>query len=491
MRQRPPVFGLRLFDANFQIVPCRLAGDGIGIGVTPAVVLFRQQFVDQVVEQEPLGDVGGRGVDVPGARAFADGVPGPHRPGVDPGHHLYLHLDAPGPALGPHPVVVFEARLFGDGFGNIEPIGTVNLPEPGILGAPGMVHGHGTLGDRVKGIGLRAGRRLVQRLIPERQRIEVGLDTVPLALGRDVVPVAAGGEPELLQRLAVEPADHRIGGFHEALFPGIGEIAVVDVAEELVLAGKLFPPVTAVLYIFVQLVRVGRALPGLRAVLAPPAGQRADPRLAFMVDDVVRIAARIGRTAHFLDKSRQTQPGAQVDQHVLERPHVPVGLDHRLADGIGCSVGVADRPIEKRDAVPALEVGGVREDQVRVGHGLRIVGVRVDDVGDFVAAARLVLVGEHLQGSRGVHGRVPRHVGHVHEQHFDGVRIAPPGIADNHVHQPVRRQRRLPRERLVDPHGRAVLVHQQVLGALGKAQVRSRKRQVGVNVPGTAGGPGQ
>ena len=188
-------------------------------------------------------------------------------------------------------------RLFRDGFGNIEPIGSMNLPKPGILGAPGMVHGHGTLGDRVKGISLRVGRRLVQRLIPERQRIKVGLDTVPLALGRDVVPVAAGGEPELLQRLAVELADHRIGGFHEAVFPGMGEIAVVDVAEELVLVGKLLPPETAVLYIFIQLARVGRALPGLRAILAPPTGQRTDPRLAFMVGDVVRIAARIGRAA--------------------------------------------------------------------------------------------------------------------------------------------------------------------------------------------------
>src|SRR3712207_8589672 len=52
------------------------------------------------------------------------------------------------------------------------------------------------------------------------------------------------------------------------------------------------------------------------------------------------------------------------------------------------AVRAADRPVEDGDAVPPFEVGGVRQDQVGVGHRLREVGVGVDDARDDVLPVR-------------------------------------------------------------------------------------------------------
>ena len=49
-----------------------------------------------------------------------------------------------------------------------------------------------------------------------------------------------------------------------------------------------------------------------------------------------------------------------------------------------------------------------------------------------------IAIGEPLHRLAGVHRRVPAHVGHEHQQRVDPVRIAGPGVADDHVHHAVR-----------------------------------------------------
>ena len=137
----------------------------------------------------------------------------------------------------------------------------------------------------------------------------------------------------------------------------------------------------------------------------------------------------------------------------------------------------ADRPVEQRDAVPALEIGRVGQHEIGVGDRLGEVGVRIDEMRDLVSAVG-VLVGEHVDDARGVHRRIPRHVRHVHEQRIDRIRIAPPRVGDDHVHHAVNGERRLPGEGLVDADRRSVRLEQQILRPRGKAERRAAKRRV-------------
>ncbi len=81
-----------------------------------------------------------------------------------------------------------------------------------------------------------------------------------------------------------------------------------------------------------------------------------------------------------------------------------------------------------------------------------------------------MLVVQHVAHGLRVHRRVPRHVGHEDEQRVDAVRVAAPGVGDHVVHQPVHRERVLPRERLVDAHRAAVVVDEQVVRVRRPAQ---------------------
>jgi hypothetical protein len=47
----------------------------------------------------------------------------------------------------------------------------------------------------------------------------------------------------------------------------------------------------------------------------------------------------------------------------------------------------------------ALQIGGVGQDQIGIGHHFRGIGVGIDDLRDHVVAV-LVLVGQHLHGPR-------------------------------------------------------------------------------------------
>ena len=222
-------------------------------------------------------------------------------------------------------------------------------------------------------------------------------------------------------------------------------------------------PVAAVVDVALQLIGIGLPLADPVAVLAAPAGQRADAGHALVVDDVVGVVAIPGAAVVLVDEARQAQARAELDEHVLERAHVAVGLDHGVADRVARPVGVADRPVEQADAVVAFQIGRVRQDEIGVGHGLGVIGVRVDDE-RYLVGAGSVRVGQHGEGLDGVHRRVPRHVGHVDHQRIDGVRIAGPGVADHRVHQAVGGERGLPGVGLVDAHRCAGRVDEQVLG---------------------------
>ncbi len=218
---------------------------------------------------------------------------------------------------------------------------------------------------------------------------------------------------------------------------------------------------------------------------AAPAGEQADAGLALVADDVVGVVA-IARLAGSGDEARQSQARAEVDQHVLKRPHVAIGLHHRLADGVARPFGAADRPVEQRDAIPALEIGRVGQHQIGVGDHLRVEGVGVDDARNLVVAARR-LVAEHAGRLGGVHRRVPAHIRHVEEERVDRVGIAGPGVADHHVHQAVQAERRIPGERLVDAARRAVAIDQQILGRQREPERRPRHGVAGsdlMRVPG-------
>jgi hypothetical protein len=236
-----------------------------------------------------------------------------------------------------------------------------------------------------------------------------------------------------------------------------------------------------------QLIRVRRASAELVAVLAAPARERADAGRAFVAHHVVGIIA-ILRLPGFVHHAGQTQPRAEVEQHGLERPDVAIQWHDRPTNGIARPVRVTDGTFEQADAVVAFQIGGVRQHQIGIRHRLGKVGVGIDDERNLVFAA-FVSVGEHGDGLAGVHRRIPRHVRHVEKQCVDPIRIASGGVRDDGVQQPVRRERRLPGESLVDALGRAVGIAQQVLRIGHEAERPAGKRCVGTSAA-FAGGLG-
>ncbi len=111
-----------------------------------------------------------------------------------------------------------------------------------------------------------------------------------------------------------------------------------------------------------------------------------------MVRHVVLEPTGIKRRTGGIDHAGQLQPGTQIEQHILERPHVAIERHDRLADGIGQAIGIADRPVEERDAVMAFEIGGVGQDEIGIGHRLGIEGIGIDEMRDAIRPRRRVTV---------------------------------------------------------------------------------------------------
>src|SRR5947207_15904656 len=76
-----------------------------------------------------------------------------------------------------------------------------DLPQPGILRVPGMVHLHRPLGDRVQWKAAGIGAGFLERRVPEGQGVEIGPDARAVLLRRLYWPLALCRGPEALQRL--------------------------------------------------------------------------------------------------------------------------------------------------------------------------------------------------------------------------------------------------------------------------------------------------
>ena len=303
----------------------------------------------------------------------------------------------------PDPVAVFQFEPLCLGAVHIDRIGAVDLTQPCVLRSPAVIHRHRPLGDGVHRVLRHIDRRALERRIPERQGVEIGLDPLALGVGRLHRPVSLRGEAEALQRLGIELHDDLVGGADKTDRGGVVQIILVGVLEIALFRRQLVLPETAILDIVPELVGIGRTGAVARPVLAAPAGQHADPRRALVIGDVIGIAARIAGGAVFRDQAGQADPRAQLDQHVLERADIAVRRHDRLADRIGGPVGRADRPVEQADAVPAFEIGRIGQHEVGVGHHLRPVGVGIEDFRYLVLPGRRIAIGQHVHRARRVH----------------------------------------------------------------------------------------
>ncbi len=132
-------------------------------------------------------------------------------------------------------------------------------------------------------------------------------------------------ETKALQRLGVKLYGDRRRRADEA--ERLSPFEVIAVRHLVVAArgGHFAVPVAAVLDVARELLGIRCADAVAGAVGAAPAGEQANAGRALVLDDVLRIAARIFRVAVLGDQSRQLEPRAEIEQHVLERPHVAIG----------------------------------------------------------------------------------------------------------------------------------------------------------------------
>src|SRR3546814_12394657 len=86
--------------------------------------------------------------------------------------------------------------------------------------------------------------------------------------------MAAGGEPELLQMLAVKVQHDLLGLRDPTGLGGVFQVVLVGMLEVVLRGRQLVLPEAAVLDVALELVRVDRPAPVLIPLLAAPAGQR-------------------------------------------------------------------------------------------------------------------------------------------------------------------------------------------------------------------------
>ena len=241
--------------------------------------------MDDVIEQEALGRLGCIRLQRPGALALADRVPCPDRVLVQGGHMRHRHHDL---AMGrghPRPIALGKAVRLPDLRRNIERVPPVDLPQPGVLRPPGMVHRHRPLGQGVDG---KALVRLGKRRIPDRQRVHrLGIARLQMLRRRQPV-LALGGQLEPAQRFAPEREQVRRRLVVQPDLDGPILIGRVPRLVELRLVRDVGNPEAAVLLVFLDLVRVRRTTPVLVPISAPTR-QRPDARPALMVLDVVGV----------------------------------------------------------------------------------------------------------------------------------------------------------------------------------------------------------
>ena len=104
---------------------------------------------------------------------------------------------------------------------------------------------------------------------------------------------------------------------------------------------------------------------------------------------------------------------------------------------------------------------------------------------DLVLAGRRVLVGQHADRARRMFiDEFQLMLAMYMNSMSIGYGSPRAGVGDDHVHQAVGGERRVPREGLVDALRRAVGVDQQILGAVREAERRPGQRLAGLDVAG-------
>src|SRR5271165_4691994 len=103
-----------------------------------------------MVEQESLAELRRSWIKTPGTGALSDCVPGPHCVRIDPVHQLGGDTNPTLTARQPYPVFLREAERLPSRPVDEQPIVAEDLPQPGILRMPRMVHLHRPLSQRVE-----------------------------------------------------------------------------------------------------------------------------------------------------------------------------------------------------------------------------------------------------------------------------------------------------------------------------------------------------
>jgi anti-sigma factor RsiW len=125
---------------------------------------------------------------------------------------------------------------------------------------------------------------------------------------------------------------------------GVGVMGVLEVAH----VGRQLVPMHATLGdVPFKLARVGLAAAPGAAILAAVPCQWTNAGPTLVIDDIIGIAPRVFRRAVSSAEAWQLEARAQIDEDALERPHVAIGSDDRLADRIGGRVGLGNGPIEQ------------------------------------------------------------------------------------------------------------------------------------------------
>ena len=205
---------------------------------------------------------------------------------------------------------------------DVEGVVRVDLSQPGVLRVPRVVHRHRPLRDRVERELREIGALRLQRLVIERQRIEVGLDPLAQVVGRlPRDPLALRREAELLEHFRVEMDQDRLGVALDPRALRPLEVALVPVAHVLVGRRQLVLEHAVVPRVHLPLPRIGLAAHELFAALAAPAGEEADarPRFRLVVDDEIRDNRETCACRRAGTKAGSPSRPAELDQHFLER----------------------------------------------------------------------------------------------------------------------------------------------------------------------------
>src|SRR5262249_41915836 len=171
---------------------------------------------------------------------------------------------------------------------HVEPVGTVDLPEPGVLGTPAVVHGHGPLRDGGRRVCRHVGLLILERRIPEGQRVEIRLDACAVPLRRRHRRMAARRGPHLLHALAIDLEGYRCRREAHALAERPFDVVAVSVPVIAHVLGEMVHVEAAFGDILLELAWVDVAATEVTSVLAAMARERADAGPALMVDEIIR-----------------------------------------------------------------------------------------------------------------------------------------------------------------------------------------------------------